>query len=56
MATYTYYCKDCDSHLEVTKPMAQCNDIEACSGCNKPMKRLYTPISAVFRGGGWGGK
>lgn len=56
MARYTYYCADCDQHLEVTKSIVNCNDPEPCGGCGKNMKRLYTPIHAIFRGGGWGSK
>lgn len=56
MARYTYYCLECDHHLEVTKPIANCNDPELCSNCNKAMKRLYTPVHAIFRGSGWGGQ
>lgn len=56
MARYMYYCAECDQHLEVTKPIPNCNDPELCTGCGKTMKRLYTPVHAIFRGGGWGGK
>lgn len=56
MATYRYYCAQCDEHTEITKPMSQCNDPELCADCRTVMKRLYTPIAAVFKGGGWGGQ
>ena len=56
MAIYTYICSPCDYRVEITKPIANCNDPELCIYCNKNMKRLYTPITAVFKGGGWGGK
>ena len=56
MATYTYYCHTCDHHLDVAKPIANCNDIELCSSCNKAMKRLYTAPGISFKGSGWGGQ
>ena len=55
MATYVYYCADCDAHIEVRKPIAQCNDPQLCE-CGLPMKRLYTPPAVSFKGSGWGGQ
>ena len=55
MAKYVFYCKDCDRHLEVTRSITECNDPQLCT-CGVTMKRLYTPITAIFRGSGWGGK
>lgn len=56
MATYLYYCMACDTHLEVRKPISECNDPQLCNNCKGVMKRLYTPPAIAFKGGGWGGK
>ena len=43
--TYLYKCKDCDSTVEVTKPMSESSTEEKCKVCGKVTIRVYTAPS-----------
>lgn len=51
MPTYDFYCED-DGIIEIEKPMNDPNP-EACPKCDKPIRRFFSPIKAVYKGIGF---
>ena len=39
---YEYYCKYCDLHQEVKKPMDKAKDTEWCKLCQLPLERRFS--------------
>lgn len=56
MARYDYYCPDCKARKEVEMSMDQIGSAPIECPVGHVMRRIYTPVSAIFRGGGWAGK
>jgi len=46
MPTYDWYCEHCK--LTFTIFVGGYNDNASCPNCHKPMKRLFSPTSALF--------
>lgn len=57
MATYDYKCYQCNTVVEVNKPMEAFYDAEHCKKCGERMRhfRGTRAPSAAFRGSGWTG-
>lgn len=55
MAKYDYSCPDCKITMEVDRPMTDSESAPMCS-CGSQTIRVWSPTSAIFRGGGWGGQ
>jgi putative FmdB family regulatory protein len=46
MPTYDWYCESCKLTFTVYVPSY--NDTANCPNCHKPMKRLFSPTTALF--------
>lgn len=53
MPIYEYYCKDCDSTVEVSHPIVHTPEI-ICNTCYKPRVKKLGLAGAIFKGSGWG--
>ena len=56
MPTYVYRCTECRSTEEISASIHAADEIELiCYVCDTKMKRVYSPVGAIFRGDGWAG-
>lgn len=53
MPKYDYFCGPCNNSLEVERSIFAEEVPPECVGCEKPMKRDYSPTPAHFKGLGW---
>lgn len=56
MPRYDFKCPECGSTEEITASIHAADEIELiCHICDTQMKRVYSPVGAIFRGDGWAG-
>ena len=53
MATYEYYCKQCDTSIDVAHPITDTPTI-ICVECSKPRVKKFGVGAVTFKGSGWG--
>lgn len=49
--TYTYECKECNHIFDIEKGINEEVEVK-CEECNGEVKRIYSPIRAVWKTGG----
>jgi putative FmdB family regulatory protein len=54
MPNYDYMCDKEGTLIVLELPMD--HKIPDCQVCNKPLRRVYTAVPAIFKGTGWAGK
>lgn len=55
MPQYEFICEQCGCKGEATFAINDEKQLD-CILCNTPMKRVFAPVGAIFKGDGWGGK
>ena len=55
MPTYDYYCDRCEEQIEITLTLEAASQTMICH-CSKPLRKVYSPTPAHFKGEGWAGK
>jgi putative FmdB family regulatory protein len=53
MPVYDYYCKQCDTKVEIAHPIHHTPKI-LCEKCYTPRYKLFGVGAVTFKGGGWG--
>lgn len=53
MATYEYVCKSCNASINISRGIADKEEIPQCPTCNKLYTRVYSSIGVTFNGGGF---
>lgn len=51
MPRYEYKCKDCDESFEVVHGINE--TVESCGSCGGEVRRVFHPVSIVFKGSGF---
>ena len=56
MATYEFKCDQCGTGATIYRDINSDVDVDAgnCMACAIPMTRIWSNVSAVFKGTGWG--
>jgi predicted nucleic acid-binding Zn ribbon protein len=54
MPNYDYMCDGEGTLIVLDLPMD--HKIPYCQVCDKPLRRVYTAVPAIFKGDGWAGK
>lgn len=54
MPSYQFICETCKAELEVQGAIT--DPVPQPSCCQFPMQRVWSAVSAVFKGTGWGSK
>jgi putative FmdB family regulatory protein len=55
MPTYDYFCDRCEEQIEITLTLEAASQTMICH-CSKPLRKVYSPTPAHFKGEGWAGK
>lgn len=53
MAIYQYACVQCDFDYEKERNINEAEPIYICEKCGYVLTRVYSPIPALFKGGGF---
>lgn len=53
MPTYDFKCDTCGNLVEVKRSIQYAEDPYYCPTCGDQMKKVFSPIPAVFKGGGF---
>jgi len=53
MPIYTYACMSCDTDYEKERSINDAEPKYICESCGYALIRTYTPVTAVFKGGGF---
>lgn len=53
MPIYTYACMSCDLDYERERSITDAEPTYHCEDCGYALVRTYTPVTAVFKGGGF---
>lgn len=53
MPIYTYACMSCDLDYEKERSITDAEPIYYCESCGYALLRTFTPVTAVFKGGGF---
>jgi putative FmdB family regulatory protein len=53
MPLYDFKCEQCSNTFELSLSFEN-KDLQYCEDCENPLVRIYTQVSAIFKGTGWG--
>lgn len=53
MAIYQYACMECDQDYEKERSITDPEPQYFCDKCGYALSRVYSPVSALFKGGGF---
>jgi putative FmdB family regulatory protein len=53
---YIYKCRDCDTRVEVDRPLGEQPAYVDCPECRGVAGRVFTAPTTIYKGTGWSGR